>query len=63
MTDITPTYKQHAYVNGSQMLKVCGYAFREEEEVQFSLTDFKCVAVLGRGHFGKVNLNLLSHMQ
>uniref|UniRef100_A0A8C1A6T7 protein kinase C n=1 Tax=Cyprinus carpio carpio TaxID=630221 RepID=A0A8C1A6T7_CYPCA len=26
---------------------------REEEDVQFSVTDFKCVAVLGRGHFGK----------
>ncbi|KTF75072.1 hypothetical protein cypCar_00022348 [Cyprinus carpio] len=26
----------------------------EEEQFHFSLKDFKCVAVLGRGHFGKV---------
>jgi len=55
------TYK-HAFINCSQMLKVYVHACREEEEVQFSLTDFKCIAVLGRGHFGKVNV-VLSHVQ
>ncbi|KAL0966701.1 hypothetical protein UPYG_G00298620 [Umbra pygmaea] len=33
-----------------------GTELREEEQFQFSLQDFKCVAVLGRGHFGKVLL-------
>lgn len=26
----------------------------EEEQFHFSLRNFKCIAVLGRGHFGKV---------
>uniref|UniRef100_A0A8B9HUG5 protein kinase C n=1 Tax=Astyanax mexicanus TaxID=7994 RepID=A0A8B9HUG5_ASTMX len=32
------------------------YQQLEEPEIQFSIRDFKCVAVLGRGHFGKVLL-------
>uniref|UniRef100_A0A672KEL8 protein kinase C n=1 Tax=Sinocyclocheilus grahami TaxID=75366 RepID=A0A672KEL8_SINGR len=38
--------------HSSELLIVC----LEEEQFHFSLKDFKCVAVLGRGHFGKVLL-------
>lgn len=30
----------------------------EEEQFHFSLRNFKCIAVLGRGHFGKVRLQI-----
>lgn len=36
---------------------------REEEQFHFSLQDFKCVAVLGRGHFGKVRFILSSNIE
>uniref|UniRef100_A0A8C4EC39 protein kinase C n=1 Tax=Dicentrarchus labrax TaxID=13489 RepID=A0A8C4EC39_DICLA len=38
----------HSYIHGRRVSKC--------KQFQFSLQDFKCVAVLGRGHFGKVLL-------
>uniref|UniRef100_A0AAY4E5C8 protein kinase C n=1 Tax=Denticeps clupeoides TaxID=299321 RepID=A0AAY4E5C8_9TELE len=43
--------------NASLIPPFCPRLCREEEEFQFNLSDFKCVAVLGRGHFGKVLLS------
>lgn len=44
------------------MLSCCECLYREEEQFHFSLQDFKCVAVLGRGHFGKVHFIYLTNM-
>uniref|UniRef100_A0A8C8GK32 protein kinase C n=1 Tax=Oncorhynchus tshawytscha TaxID=74940 RepID=A0A8C8GK32_ONCTS len=43
-------------VKSSDLDKVAEQEIQEEEQFRFSLRDFKCVAVLGRGHFGKVLL-------
>lgn len=51
-----------AWKYGEMFMRLCcaiSPISREEEQFQFSLNDFKCVAVLGRGHFGKVTAHQL----
>uniref|UniRef100_A0A8C6MCK9 protein kinase C n=1 Tax=Nothobranchius furzeri TaxID=105023 RepID=A0A8C6MCK9_NOTFU len=50
------SFSPQAAETGASSLPDSPTTRREEEQFHFSLKDFKCVAVLGRGHFGKVLL-------
>uniref|UniRef100_A0A668AJH9 protein kinase C n=1 Tax=Myripristis murdjan TaxID=586833 RepID=A0A668AJH9_9TELE len=52
----TNSFSPQAAETGPSSLPGSPTPSREEEQFHFSLQDFKCVAVLGRGHFGKVLL-------
>uniref|UniRef100_A0A3B4A9T6 protein kinase C n=1 Tax=Periophthalmus magnuspinnatus TaxID=409849 RepID=A0A3B4A9T6_9GOBI len=52
----TNSFSPQAAESGHSSLPGSPTPCREEEQFHFSLQDFKCVAVLGRGHFGKVLL-------
>uniref|UniRef100_A0AAQ4NT05 protein kinase C n=1 Tax=Gasterosteus aculeatus aculeatus TaxID=481459 RepID=A0AAQ4NT05_GASAC len=52
----TNSFSPQAAETGQSSLPGSPTPCREEDPFHFSLKDFKCVAVLGRGHFGKVLL-------
>uniref|UniRef100_A0A8C2ZVP6 protein kinase C n=1 Tax=Cyclopterus lumpus TaxID=8103 RepID=A0A8C2ZVP6_CYCLU len=52
----TNSFSPQAVETGTSSLPGSPTPCGEEEQFHFSLQDFKCVAVLGRGHFGKVLL-------